>query len=405
MKKTKEILIIAYYFPPMGMGGVQRAVKLAKYLSRIGWNISVLTVKDVLYHDYDYTLLDELNDVEIFRSGSLDPLRIARIFNIKRKSTKTARKKKTGSKNLIPDNKLLWIPFAFNKGGRIIKKKNIQAIISTAPPFSSHLLAMLLGQKFGIPWIADFRDGWKNRKHTDNIENISGTEYSHERRIVESADEITVVSDTHNRNMKIKYPEFEDRFNLIYNGFDHEDFPEEVEVSDKFNITYCGTAADVIDPSVFLPFFENAIKEKPELSEFLRINFVGKILDNDIFNRINEFTFSDCIVLKGYLDHKSAIKELMQSDMLLFPVTGDAGGGIVTSKIFEYLYTDKPIIANIPDDEEKQILEKSNRIVYLVNEGKGEEFLEYLFFHYTDWKKKKVSRKDYIQKSSISKQD
>ena len=71
---NKSVLIIAYYFPPLGLGGVQRMSKLAKYLPQFGYNVRVLTVKPICYPAYDQTLLEELpSSVEIYRSGSRDP--------------------------------------------------------------------------------------------------------------------------------------------------------------------------------------------------------------------------------------------------------------------------------------------------------------------------------------------
>jgi spore coat polysaccharide biosynthesis predicted glycosyltransferase SpsG len=73
----KKVLIIAYYFPPMGMGGVQRVAKFVKYLPRFGWLPVVLTVKDVEYLSHDSSLMEDIpKEVQVNRSGSLDPLRI-----------------------------------------------------------------------------------------------------------------------------------------------------------------------------------------------------------------------------------------------------------------------------------------------------------------------------------------
>lgn len=404
MNGNGEILFLAYYFPPMGMGGVQRAVKLAKYLSRSGWGITVLTVKDVLYYAHDSSLLEDLDDrIDIVRSGSLDPIRLAGKYGIKKKEIPV--KREPGKSNILPDNKLLWLPFAYLKAVRLIKKKKIKAIISTAPPFSSHILAMLLGQKFTLPWIADFRDSWTISDFDIDGVRPSGLNNFLERRIIETANSVTVVSNTHLEGLISRYPGTDKKFELIYNGFDHEDFPDDLKHEDTFNLTYCGTSADVIDPSVFLPYLEKAIDMRPEIAGSLKINIVGKILSDNIREKFENFKYPGCIELKGYVNHSNAVKELLKSNVLLFPVTGNAKGGVLTSKVFEYLFIDKPIIAHIPEGEIKQILEKYNKITYLINEGEGGRFIEDFFFQYTDWEKKTLSRKDYIQKPSISKKD
>ena len=74
----KKVLILAYYYPPMGMGGVQRAVKFTKYLTV--WKPIVITVKSVEYYSYDESLLKDISNIKIIRTESFDPLRITFIF-------------------------------------------------------------------------------------------------------------------------------------------------------------------------------------------------------------------------------------------------------------------------------------------------------------------------------------
>ena len=49
----KNVLIISYYWPPSGGGGVQRVLKFCKYLPDYGWNPIVLTVKDGEFPAFD----------------------------------------------------------------------------------------------------------------------------------------------------------------------------------------------------------------------------------------------------------------------------------------------------------------------------------------------------------------
>jgi len=75
-RNNKTVLLVAYYFPPMGMGGVGRPYALFRYLPDYGYNVIVLTVKDILYPQYDYSLLNEGDKSCIYRTGSLDPARL-----------------------------------------------------------------------------------------------------------------------------------------------------------------------------------------------------------------------------------------------------------------------------------------------------------------------------------------
>jgi hypothetical protein len=124
--KPKKVLIISYYFPPMGMGGVQRIAKFTKYLPLFGWKPIVLTVKEVNYLAKDRSLLKELpKNTEIIRTGSFDPLRILFIWRkfIGRKKQNSPRVQSGRNKSSkflfwfdVPDSKIGWIPFALLKG-------------------------------------------------------------------------------------------------------------------------------------------------------------------------------------------------------------------------------------------------------------------------------------------------
>nr|MBC8385850.1 hypothetical protein [Candidatus Cloacimonadota bacterium] len=71
----KNLLFVSYFFPPLGGPGVQRSLKFAKYLPVYDWNPVVLTVKNIEYLAYDNSLLDEIRDIETYRTGSFDPMR------------------------------------------------------------------------------------------------------------------------------------------------------------------------------------------------------------------------------------------------------------------------------------------------------------------------------------------
>jgi len=92
MSRTRKVLILSYYFPPLGMGGTQRIAKFCKYLPDFGWTPIVITVKDVAYYAHDTTLMNDVQHTEIVRTHSLDPLRILAL-----------RKKNHQEKNTGPD--------------------------------------------------------------------------------------------------------------------------------------------------------------------------------------------------------------------------------------------------------------------------------------------------------------
>ena len=174
----KNVLMIAYDFPPIGGGGVQRTVKFAKYLSIFGWNPILLTVeKDANNIEYaDASFLEELSSkVTIYRSRIVEPHDIYRFFGGKQKQGSRESRilhldhdganfmskiKDIVSSFLVPDSKIGWYPGAIRKARQIFNTHQIDVIYSTSPKTTSHIIARHLSGKYGKPWVADFRDAW-----------------------------------------------------------------------------------------------------------------------------------------------------------------------------------------------------------------------------------------------------
>src|SRR3990170_4334961 len=135
----KKVLVIAYYFPPLGMGGVQRTLKFCKYLPDFGWKPIILTVKGIGYIAHDPSLLEEVRGKgEIYRS--INPLEfLAR--STKHESLPAGMQARSTMKILsswflFPDSKIFWFPSASLNGLKIIQKEKIDLLFATAPPYT-----------------------------------------------------------------------------------------------------------------------------------------------------------------------------------------------------------------------------------------------------------------------------
>ncbi len=198
MPPNRNILLISYYFPPLGMGGVGRSLGLMKHLPKHGYNVTVLTVKDILYPEYDRTLLSGLDEDKIIRTDSCDPSRILYLLGARKKLSFGFSNTSILSLLYYPDLKRGWNPFALRAARKIIKEKDISAVITTSPPPSSHLVGLRLKKETGITWIADFRDIWFSESidhvyPTDFQRNFAGRQRD---RIIAFADEIVTVYST-----------------------------------------------------------------------------------------------------------------------------------------------------------------------------------------------------------------
>ncbi len=157
---NRRVLLICYYFPPLGMGGIGRPLNLFQELPKVGWDCDMLTVKPVAYRGYEWELADQLDSSRINRSGSYDPQRILYLLGVRNVKAGAIAKAQVASSRFFPDSKVGWVGPAVRLGKKLCKAHNYDVVMSTSPPVSCHLVARQLSIQFDIPWVADFRDYW-----------------------------------------------------------------------------------------------------------------------------------------------------------------------------------------------------------------------------------------------------
>ncbi len=377
----RKLLFIAYYFPPMGMAGVQRSTKFVKYLPEFGWEPIVLTVKDVSYYAHDPSLLNEVSETIIIRTESLDPLRIKRRISspakkerklhtpVRRSSISHLVNRHLFSWIFLPDTKVPWVPIAIREANRILQQHPVDLVFTTSPPHSAHLIGLSLKKKRGISWVADFRDNWK----TERFER--GPTMIHRRldrrmasRVVRKADKIITV--THPISTDLAELSHRDQadFITIPNGYDQTDFDHSDQINpypQKWTITYCGSLYPKRDPERFLQAVSLAIQDRPEIKEQINIRFAGTVFEIDLKGMIERYSLREVVRFAGYVSHQENVRYLMTSDCLLLLIAKDESQSVSTGKIYEYIASGKPILALIPEGEAEKLIIKHARGVVI----------------------------------------
>ena len=368
----KRVLIISYYFPPMGAGGVQRTLKFVRYLPDFGWEPIVLTVKDVLYHARDESLLEEVKDRTIIRTESFDPQRLVQRWR-RKTDTQPSRERRFPFLEilnrsflpwlLVPDSKILWVPYAVREARRLADSRGIDVVFTTSPPQSVHLAGLGLKRGTGLPWIADFRDNWRTKQYERTPTPIH--KRSNDRqvgRVVRAADRIITVSVPITEDLIRRSGRSETHFSTLLNGYDSVDFSGiQPRSQDRFTMTYCGALDPVRNPDVFLLGVELALRDRPDLRKKLRIHLVGSVYGIDLDGMIRHYDLNDVVQVVGYVSHQHCIEMMMDSDLLLLMVSEKTGSDLVTGKIFEYLAAGKPILALVPGGEAEKLILKYAR--------------------------------------------
>lgn len=373
----------------MGMGGVQRITKFCKYLPEFGWQPTVITVKNTVYYGFDETLLDEIPLTKIYRTESLDPLRVAFKLGAKKeiKPSKSSQKSILNfmSELFLPDNKILWAPFAIQKAVELFKREEFDAILTTSPPHSIHFIGLYLKRKFGIPWVADFRDPWADSYlEQENSSFKNSILRRMEKKILKNSDLVVSFNHKCSEDFLQKSLNLKNKLITITNGFDKSDFnflmPKEVQP--KFTLTYLGSISKYANPKRILL----ALKKLSEKvgKEKIIVKFIGTFTNNEIWNEIQAFSEFVEIQRIGYLSHSEALLEASKSDVL-FLFTEENGTGVVpSSKIYEYLAFRKQVLAVLPDSDTKKILDEIDNA--RVCEPKDEEgILQAVSEFYQNW--------------------
>lgn len=368
-KTSRKVLVITYYWPPSGGAGVQRWLKFVKYLTLMGWEPIVYTPVNPEYPVEDKSLLDEIPPgVTIFKTPIKEPYTIYKKFVGMKSTDKVAAnfisegKKPSWAQKVavwlrgnlfIPDPRVFWVKPSVRYLSELLADDPVDVIITSGPPHSMHLIGLKLKRKFGIPWIADFRDPWTNIDFYHELMLTSVADSIHkrlERKVLTNADLVVTV----NRAMQEEFlAKGAKQVSVISNGFDESDISETPEyTSEKLTFVHIGTLGEARNPLAFWQALGEMVKEQPSMADKVLVKLVGNV-DFSVKEAVAKNNLEALVEYIPYLPHSEAIKEQATAGMLLLLVNNTpTAKGIVTGKLFEYLAATRPILAIGPEDGE-----------------------------------------------------
>ena len=360
-----KVLVIAYYFPPMGLSGVQRTLKFVKYMKNYNWVPTVLTAGTTAYYAHDFTLLQEAENekIKIVRVGGKDiNSRMASKGTVGMPAEKVRKiLSRLSATFFIPDNKKGWCKKAIFRARELLQNEKFDLIFVSGPPFSSFNMAVKIKNEFNLPLVIDYRDLWFGNQFGFYPTPLHS--YLHKRleyAVLRAADKIIVT----NRKIKekilsgYKFLTFEDVF-IIPHGFDQEDFKDltiDKKIKTKMILTYIGIFYEFITPEYFFKAFKKLLIERPEIGARIELHFVG-ILRKENEKLIRKLELQEFVKSHGYLNHREALVKAISSDVLWMMVGRGRNADTVSSgKIYEYFGTRKPILACVPEGALKNSL-------------------------------------------------
>jgi glycosyltransferase involved in cell wall biosynthesis len=358
----RRALVIAYIFPPFfSVGGSIRVVKFLKYLSRNNWYTCVLTVDDRREYDHlrrvgsEELLADLPADLPIYRTGAGEPpttlLERGRAAREKSRLAKVMvnflRALRAWGQRwlLIPDEKILWLPFAARAGRRIVTSENISIIFVTVPPFSSAVIGVVLKRLTRRPLVIDYRDDWIDTAfYWSKPRLVRAVHRWLERVIVRAADRVILVTPDSLSTFQARYPQHASaKFVYIPNGADLEDFAvasHTPQPDQPFTIMHAGklgwtAKADYNrDPRALFEALASIRQQHPDIGSQFRMVFTGALLP-EFKASVQALGLDDIVEETGYLPHDAYLERLRTSDLLL-TINYERFPTLIPGKIYEY---------------------------------------------------------------------
>lgn len=423
------MLMVAYVFPPIAYVGTYRTIRFCRYLPENGWIPHVLTIEETSDLDNDYGLLDRLpEEIKIYRTKTIDFWRIWK----KREAGKTpvGSSKKDSARNIekaiitdhpslfqklkqkmkdfiwalltTPDHMVFWLPFAVLRGIKIMREEKCDVIYTTSPPHSEQVIGYFIAKIFRKKWVADFRDpmldssGYSPSRFRYFVDSFL------EKLVVRNADKIIIISQDYLEKMKVRYSWATNKFLVLPNGYDPDIYATApVEIFDKFTIIYAGTFYANRKPDFFLRGLHDWLAGRPEIRNQVQVKFFG--MESSEANQIIEtLQLQDVVQVIGLIPQDELIPKQKGADLLLLIIGFDPESrGTVTSKVFEYMACDRPILAIIPDGDAANILENYDKLLRV---GKEDSILlvDSLDSAYNDYLKKRHQNKSHSASGHIA---
>ena len=378
-KTSKKILIITYYWPPAGGPGVQRWLKFVKYLPEFDIQPIVYVPENPTYPIVDAHLETEVSDKAIILKNKIfEPYQLASFLS-KNKTKKISsgiipnQKKQSFLEKLmlwvrgnlfIPDARIFWVKPSVAYLEKYIRENEIDMIVTSGPPHSLHLIGLELKQKLNLKWLADFRDPWTTIGYHKSLRLSNYAAKRHkqlEHQVLNSADTIIVTSKT----TKSEFQAITSKpIAVITNGFDVEKI-EKQTLDIKFSLAHIGSFLSERNPLILWESLVELLQEIPDFKFHLEIKLMGAV-SQEVLETISQFGLNSYLNNLGYVSHAVAVEHQRKSQvLLLIEINSEDTKSIIPGKLFEYMVSERPIIAIGPKDSDfAEIITNTNTGVF-----------------------------------------
>lgn len=237
-----------------------------------------------------------------------------------------------------------WFFSAAFKGRRLVQQYAPDVIYSTGGSASAHLAAFLIARKTGISWVAEFQDplvhdDWiRSRRALKIFERL-------ERLICRHASAVIFLTQAALEKARSR-TNLGNRGHVVFPGARSRTLPDvPCPLKETFHFIHLGSLSGSRNLEIFLEALKSVLDANPDLQKDIRVDLYGNM---DRYCRANVISFSypGVITDHGKVPRKESLVAMMQSDCLLLVQNTQAfSEETIPSKVYEYFFSKKPILA------------------------------------------------------------
>jgi glycosyltransferase involved in cell wall biosynthesis len=359
-----KLLLISYFFPPHGGGGVLRATETVRLLAERGWEITVMAGPEDGWWVRDDSLLARIpSSVRVIRPR---PSGLSALFGVLRRGG-NGQRNEGGIRWL--KRLAAWLPVvdAYGAWVRAVARAAVDDgirpdwIISSSPPESSHMVAMKLAEELGARWAADFRDPWTAGiyRRTPTLLHRHWHE-SRERKVIEQADLVIATTEELAKDFRERYPKQpQDKVVNLPNGFDPEEFSEvaaEPKPSKILRLIHAGNLTLDRDISSLLEAMGRINRD----GVLCRLELAGQVAPR-IACQVRELGLEEAVTISGYISRPELLSRLAKAHVgVLVEAFRPGAELVVPGKLYDYLGASLPVVALVPDGAAANLIRQTS---------------------------------------------
>ncbi len=385
----RRLLILCYFYPPLGGGGVHRVLGFTRHLPAFGWSCTVVCAGEEGYWVRDDSLATP-RETEVIRvrggSGLASWLKARGAAQGRRSGATFGALRRLSDWWLLPDSYQGWARRARAVAAARVARGGITALCSSSPPESVHLAARDVAAATRLPWVADFRDPWVPLAfRTPPTAWHRSRQEAMERSVVEGADRVMAASSIHADALRARLGGRAARVVHLPNGFEPAAAEDPIEDDGRFLLVFTGTMAQMPDTEILLEAVHDLLARHAEARRRVRVELVGPY-EQGYQDRAVALGLTGIVRFSGPRPHAEARRLQRRADLLMLWNPRGAGyRTMVPGKLYEYFEARRPVIALLGEqDEATALVRRGGGVVLPV--GRRENLTEELERQYLRWR-------------------